>query len=67
MNAKGFHELVFVIEHCQVVFTDQFFLAAEGTGREHAGNGNLVEVGLDKAAFPVCLLIGKAIHDGLGK
>src|SRR5690606_532417 len=64
VHAKGFHELVFVIENSQVVFTSQLFFAAQGTGRKNAGYRYLVEIGLDKATFTVRLLVSKAVHNG---
>src|SRR5690554_4712057 len=64
VHAKGFHELVFVIENSQIVFTSQLFFAAQGTGRENAGYRYLVEIGLDKATLAVRLLVGKAVHNG---
>jgi hypothetical protein len=54
-----------VVQHCQIVVANQLFFTTEGAGGKHTGHGNLVKIGLDETAFPIRLLIGKPVHDGL--
>ena len=65
MEAKGFHEVVLVIQNRQVVLANQFFFAAKCAGRENAGDRYLVKVRLNETAFAICLLIGETVHNGL--
>ncbi len=67
MQAERLHELVLVVQHCQIVVANQLFFTTKGAGGKHTGDGNLVKIGLDEPAFAIRLLIGKSIHDGFRK